>query len=225
MNTIPRIIHQTHRLPSDQLGDPLSSLTKMVQHMHPHWEYRFYLDNDCLNYIEDHYPDALEVYQSIRIPVQRADLVRLIFVYCEGGFYLDVDMEMQKSLDDLLEHDCIFAEEVTLSENEASELGHQNCLRIANYMFGAKPGDEFIKSLIEEILERGSQIEINRFDDVLNSTGPGMVTDCYHAYPGKDQVTIIFNENNICQKCQTNRCCFGDYARHLHMGSWQNALD
>ena len=66
-----------------------------------------------------------------------SDYARLKIVYEQGGIYLDVDVELVKSLDDLLENDAYFGFETKEFIN-------------TGVGFGAKKGSNAVKTLLEE---------------------------------------------------------------------------
>ena len=66
-----------------------------------------------------------------------SDFVRLIVVYENGGIYLDTDVEIIKSLDELLTNDAFYGFEN--DEYVATGLG-----------FGAQPNNSTVKAMIEE---------------------------------------------------------------------------
>ncbi|MNY49989.1 hypothetical protein D3C86_1854610 [compost metagenome] len=89
-------------------------------------------------------------------------------------------------------------------------------------MFGSIPRHAFWLELIHGIREY-SKTEIRNEDDVLNSTGPGLLTNVYHdrkeAY---HDITLIPNHHKLCMRsCSANSCHFGDYAAHFHLGKWR----
>lgn len=65
------------------------------------------------------------------------DYVRLFVVYNNGGIYLDTDVELTRSLDDLLKYDSFFALEK--DEYIATGLG-----------FGAKKGNKYVKQMLND---------------------------------------------------------------------------
>lgn len=77
-----------------------------------------------------------------------SDYIRLQVLYEHGGIYLDSDIEIIKTLDDLLDNKCFFAQMTKLD--------------IAGYVFGCEKGNEVIKYLLDlyknieqpEILEK-----------------------------------------------------------------------
>ena len=66
-----------------------------------------------------------------------SDYARLKIIYDQGGIYLDTDVELIKSLDDLLYNKCFFGTET--SEVIATGLG-----------LGAEKGNKFIKMMLDE---------------------------------------------------------------------------
>jgi hypothetical protein len=66
-----------------------------------------------------------------------ADYIRLYAIYTCGGIYLDMDMEVVKSFDPLLNTDILLAFENHISEN------------IEAGCFGAEPGHPYIKKCME----------------------------------------------------------------------------
>jgi len=219
---LPRIIHQTADTAS------LSSLYKHCQQQiiktHPGWDYRFYDDNDCRLVVSNMMPELLEIYDRLPLDIQRVDLFRLIVVYLFGGVYADLDIEILRPLDDLTKYTCVFAEEKTITEQQREKLAHTHCLRIANYMFAAVPQDPFIGRLIMELVKRGMSRSIESDRDVLETTGPGMVTDVYHTCCNDYAITLLKNNASICPVCDDFSCTFGDYAKHLHTGSWRSQV-
>jgi mannosyltransferase OCH1-like enzyme len=217
---IPKTFHQTHKtrnIPQQCLG-----YRDRVRAVHPDWDYRFYDDEACRAVVREHMPGLLPIYDGYSHKIQRTDMFRMVAVHAYGGFYLDLDMLLIQSLQPLLVHRAVFAEESILSEEKAKELGHHDRLRIANYMFAAEPGHPFISSILEEMADR-SEREIRREHDILESTGPGLVTTLYHErMDNNHDVTVAFNEQqSVCRRCGRVSCQFGQYAAHHHMGTWR----
>ena len=69
-----------------------------------------------------------------------SDVARLSALYQEGGIYLDTDVEVKKSLDDLLDNKGFFGFEVPIY--------------VGTNIIGACKGNEFIKSLLNDYDER-----------------------------------------------------------------------
>lgn len=221
---ISKIIHQTDK--SDNVRRLYRHFRDGLLSMHPEWEYKFYDDEACRRAVEKYLPTFLPIYDSMTV-IQKTDIFRIIIVYAEGGFYLDIDVECLSPLDDLCEFHCVFAEELIITEERAAELGHRDSLRVGNFMFGSEPGHPFLLHILRKMAEE-SRREITSEHDVLESTGPGLVTTVY--YDSREElrdVVLIPNRDRICSRCGGVSCHFGNFARHAHIASWRlgNAAD
>lgn len=217
---IPKMLHQTYR--NADLPGGCAGYVADLQALHPDWTYHFYDDDACAELIADMLPDLLPTYGAADLmPVQRADIFRLAIVYLRGGFYLDIDVEMHRALDPLLEHAAVFPVEVVLDAPTCQRLGHEHAVRVGNYGFGAVPGHPFLRHLLDGI---GIASVARTEEDVLETTGPGFVTRAFHGFDQAApdaKVTLLHAGPRICEICHAPRCQFGEYASHRHMGSWR----
>lgn len=217
--SIPKIIHQTYK--SKKIPAAYRLLQKRVIDLHPGWSYRLYDDKDCYDLLKDHLQTFLPIFDGYAHNIMRVDVFRIIAVYLYGGFYLD--LLVLKKLDPLCAYNCIFAEEKTLTEQQARELHHIDQLRIANYMFGSVPGHPFLLEILIE-MAKNSQRRISAPDDILEATGPGLITTVYHHTKTRyKDITILNNKDRICPKpfCRSISCHFGNYGMHHHFGTWR----
>ena len=79
---IPKIIHQTFR--TKELPKEIENTVDNLKKMNPDFEYRFYDDEDCYNFIKEHYDDeTLSLYLSINPNYGscRADFFRYLLIY------------------------------------------------------------------------------------------------------------------------------------------------
>ncbi len=102
-----------------------------------------------------------------------ADYVRFWALYNHGGIYLDTDMFVVKSFNNLLNNNVFFA-----YEQEKLSL-------VGNGVIGSVKNNSFIKKIME-------QYEQEKFDP--NNLGkiiiPNIVTPCYNQYQNKEEITI-----------------------------------
>ena len=185
--SIPKIIHQTFK--SRDIPPKYSSYRDGLTALHPGWEYKFYDDEACRQAVERHFPAFLAIYDRASV-IQRTDIFRVIVVYGEGGFYMDMDVECLNPLDALCGFRCVFAEESTLTGEEALRLGHRDRLRVANCMFGSEPGHPFLLYILRKMAGE-SRRDILTENDVLESTGPGLVTTVYHDFRDKLRDVVL----------------------------------
>ncbi len=216
---IPKIIHQTWKNPADLPAD-LALLVERVAALHPGWEHRIYGDDECRAAVERIFPAMLPLYDA-SAPIQRADIFRIVVVWGDGGFYLDADVYLRLPLDDLCEFRAVFGEELSLSAEDTVRRGLRSPLRIGNFVFGSEPGHPLLLRIIEGMaLRTGREITVE--DDIIQSTGPDLVTAVYWENSGEmTDVVVIPNKDRICRICRTLSCGFGNYAAHVHVGSWR----
>ncbi|HEY7535177.1 MAG TPA: glycosyltransferase, partial [Thermodesulfobacteriota bacterium] len=101
------------------------------------------------------------------------------------------------------------------------KLGHRDSLRVANYVFGSEPGHPFFLYILQKMAEE-SQQKIKTEDDVIESSGPGLVTNVYFDHKDKFRdIVLLPNKDRICLHCRNISCHFGNYARHHHVGLWR----
>ena len=216
---IPKILHQT----SDRISYPRSGKRnlKTFLRMNKGWDVRYYNDGDCLAFISNHYPELLGFYKSLRHPVQKADFFRYAVVHQDGGFYADMDMEFKAPLDELCKFPAVFAEECTIPATHPSVKSPPETVRIANYMFGTAKNHPFLMRLIGHI-SCVDQKKIACEEDILESTGPAVVTQLFHDYVRTNtDIMLLRNEKHNCPKCRKVACHYGDFALHHHLGSWR----
>lgn len=194
-----------------------------IKDLHPGWSIRIYNREEGRGILAGELAEWLDLYDGYELDVQRVDLLRLALVYLQGGFYMDLDMYCLRNLDPLCDDELVLGEERTYTEEECREMDTSYALRIANYMFGSRPGHPFLLDVIREAEERGGRKAISCEEDVLRTSGPGLITDVYHrmhqSYPG---IRVLVNKDRMCAKrCERISCHFGDFAAHMHHGKWR----
>lgn len=220
MENIPKKIHLIYK--TSTLPEKYAACYESILFNHPGWDIRIYSDPAARSVIQDCLPQILPFYDDYHLDVQRTDVFRLAAVYLFGGFYLDCDMFCLRPLDELLGHSLVMAEEKTLTDAECLRLNASYNLRIANYMFGGVARHAFLLDVLLAALGK-ARTTIVKETDVLESTGPGLLTDVYHEFGSRyDDITMLYNNDKKCVKqCGTVSCHFGDYAAHHHHGTWR----
>jgi mannosyltransferase OCH1-like enzyme len=218
---IPKIIHQTDK--TKDIPEKHKAFQQKLIELHPDWDYRYYDDEECRNFVIQNFPYFIPIYDSYSSNIQRVDLFRIIAVYKMGGFYVDLDIECFNKIDDLCEYNCVFGEEKRLTKEEIIQFGHKDSVRVANYMFGSRPNHPFLLHILEA-MTLASRRNIKTENDVLESTGPGLITTVYFNFKDRyPDVVLLPNKDRVCANpfCRDISCHFGNYARHFHDGSWR----
>jgi mannosyltransferase OCH1-like enzyme len=129
---IPRILHQVWLGPK-RLPDEFADYRETWRRHHPSWQLRLWT--------EDNLPADLrrpEVYERLRVPAERSDILRLEVLYRDGGVYVDTDFECRGPLDDLIEGLDFFA--AYLKPGRAN-----------NAVIGAVPGHPILDRALDEV--------------------------------------------------------------------------
>lgn len=93
---IPRLFHQIWVGPDPPPEQFLRYQQTWLDH-HPQWEMRFWTEHNL--------PKGLrrrEVYERLRVPAERSDILRLELLWRFGGVYMDMDFECLRSIEPLI---------------------------------------------------------------------------------------------------------------------------
>jgi mannosyltransferase OCH1-like enzyme len=105
---IPLKIHQTYF--TTTLNTNMYQACMTIRHMNPEYDYYFYDDTDCKDYIATHFPkEYLKAYNSVIPGAYKADLFRYLVLYREGGVYMDCKSSTIKPLRDFIDTTSTFA--------------------------------------------------------------------------------------------------------------------
>ena len=103
---IPKIIHQTWK--SNNLPEIFQKLYEKNKESNPDFTFKLWTDNEselCLkNFLEKNYPKLFNIYSKTKYNVQKSDIARLAILHYYGGIYIDLDILLLKSLNNLLDY-------------------------------------------------------------------------------------------------------------------------
>ncbi len=228
MNISRRII-QTAR--TNELSPVAKAAVCNLKLLHPDWEYCFFDDQGVRAFVRDEFPTYLPTFEAFPRAIQRIDFFRYLAVLKLGGFYFDLDVLLSRSLDPLLGSGAVFPfEELTISRHLRSRHGLD--WELGNYGFGAAPGHPFLAAIVEACVQaqhdpaviRGMMNDIPsifaREYQVLNSTGPGLISRVYAERSDLHPSIAILFPDDVCD--QRNWHLFGEYGVHLMEGSWRS---
>jgi tetratricopeptide (TPR) repeat protein len=140
----------------------VAGVMKSWTHAHQDWSYLRFSDKAAREFLRSKLPGAtLQAYLRASHPAQKADLFRLAYLFCEGGFYADADDRCLAPLDTIVPPD---SELVVYRESYGT---------IGNNFIGACAGHPVIKQALDVAVE-----SINRGDRDVPwlSTGPGLLS-------------------------------------------------
>lgn len=201
---IPKIIHYAW------VGTPMprevKQRVKEWQSVLPDWEFRLWN--------EDNYDFNSFDFTKYKMEKKdwgfAADELRYDVVYRYGGFYLDTDMIIKKSLNPLLDYKAVF--------------GFMYDNNLLTSFFGAAQYNPIMKQILNEYSKQSN------WDKLMKMTSNPFVTNVL-LYKKKDlkmngslqrfsDGTIIFPRDYFCYPSRNND---GNYAEHLFDNSWGNS--
>jgi mannosyltransferase OCH1-like enzyme len=189
MGNIPKNFLQTCK--TKDIPDKWKSSPGSVRRYLPDWNYVLTDDVDNRKLVETHFPDFLETYDSFPRGIQRADAVRYIWLYLYGGVYMDLDSELQKSIEPLFEE----------TQGDLYLVKAPNGFGYYTNMFMASsPKNPFWLECISEMKQSKAPWWMPEDFQVLWTTGPGMVTRVAERWD-KPIVSIpskLIVPNNVC---------------------------
>lgn len=231
MIRIPKIIHQTWK--DENLPKAFQVLSETWREKLPGWEYRLWTDEMNREFVRTHYPDFLEKYDAYPKNIQRADAIRYLLLQTYGGLYVDLDFE------------CLEPEFVSLLEDADFVIGkepyaHSNRYGmeyiVCNALMASVPNHPFLKKICDVMMSHPHGWNVRNKIDVLDSTGPFLVTNVYKGYSPKDNVKLIEPECIYPIQLGEAKLIFEDnipdemvqrinaaYALHYFCGSWWNS--
>jgi mannosyltransferase OCH1-like enzyme len=190
---IPRILHQVW-VGANQMPEEFVGYRESWRRHHPDWEMHLWT--------EESLPGDLvrpEVYERLRSPAERSDIIRLEVLHRFGGVYVDTDVECLRPIDPLLE------EGVDFFVGEVKG-------KVENAVIGAAPGHPVLERALRElqpVTEYGA--------DPTRGTGPWFLTALLREYPEvKIHPQGVFSPMTDAEREHA-------YAVHHYVSSWKTA--
>jgi mannosyltransferase OCH1-like enzyme len=187
---IPQVFHRIWLGP-DPMPEEYVRLGQTWKRNHPDWEHHLWAETNLPTDLERH-----EVYELLRRPAERADILRLELLHRLGGVYVDADLESLKPIDMLLDGVSCF-------------LGALDSGRVSNAVIGAVPGHPLLARAIAELRPRTTFGPVDR-----EGTGPLLIERLRHEFP---DVTVFEPEVFFATEREQ-----AQYAFHLSARSWKD---
>ena len=157
-----------------------------------------------------------------------ADFVRLYAIYHEGGIYLDTDVLVFKSFNQLLEHKAFIGK-----ENSIHFEGGFSAQYLSSHCFGAEKGHPFIKKCLEYF--DGRHFITSTHSEFPQSLKYNMVLLPYIQAEIARQFGYDWRpKQQVVQKCESGLLIYpslyfdpqnianNSFCKHLALGSWRS---
>lgn len=184
---IPKIIHQVWEGRKEPLPDFYIQLGATWKQYHPEWQYELWNGDRMEALLDSCYPHLAKLYFDLRYDVQRWDFIRYLILYKMGGMYVDFDYECLASFDSYTTgNQCFFA-----MEPEAHRRMFGKDIYFNNALMLTPPGHPFFAHIIARLQTAPITYTGRKMHDVLQTTGPLMLTSLYETYKDKNTVGIF----------------------------------
>lgn len=200
LHTVPRIIHQSWA--DEHLPAKFEQWSQTCKVQNKDWEYVLWTDDDNLALVEKHFPWFLETYESMPGVINRADVVRNMYMYVFGGVYADLDTECLRNMNELFaDYDVPTKTHIqtaqmgemtaSTSPNRTAFLGRMGLDQafkhsIPNAWMGSTPGHPFWLLVIEAVVE-ADRARNGSFAWPEDLTGPTRLFDLVNDYIASDE--------------------------------------
>jgi len=167
----------------------------------PDWRYEVLTDGNDMRYVEWHFgpegfdrPDIVDFYRDVKAAIVKADLLRYLIMYAEGGIYADIDVEAIRPLHKFIpdrynvkDIDMIVGVEIDEPDWKDHPILGPKSRSFCQWTFMCKPQLPVMMRLIEQIMtwlngvarEQGvalADVKLD-FDQIISGTGPSAFTN------------------------------------------------
>ncbi len=206
----PKIIMQTWKnttIPEKWKTSP-PSIAKYM----PDWQYVLMTDADNRAFVAEYFPNFLPYFDNFEFDIQRADAIRYMWLYVNGGIYLDLDYELQGNLEPALKT----SKRVGLVTSGNLKSWYTNSLMVS------MPGEQLWLDVIEEMKKPLPYWVRGKHMIVQNSTGPMMLSrvSTQKNYNVEKLPQKLLNPCKVCDDFET--CAVGALIKPLQGCSWHD---
>ena len=197
---IPRRIVQSWC--NRNLTPGIEELCNTHRNCNPGYEYVFYDDKECRDFIEEHFHEnVLLAYDALIPGAFKADLFRYCELYINGGWWFDIDMMSVGSIDAFVGTEIEFA-----CPRDAA--GRDDAPALYQALLGASKGNSVLERAIRQVAHTVAHFSNSEKTDALAHTGPKLLARCAaEVIPGcsarqgrnawTDTRTAVFGESRM----------------------------
>ncbi|KAK3332344.1 nucleotide-diphospho-sugar transferase [Cercophora scortea] len=199
-STFPKKIWQSWKVDPFSFAIRDSTTAKSWTTKNPGYRYEVLTDNNDMVYVEEHFgpngfnrPDIVDMYRTINLTIIKADLLRYMVMYAEGGVYADIDVEALKPVYRFVPErysqsdvDMVIGVEIDQPEFRDHPILGPKSTSFCQWTFMCKPRLPVMLQLVENIMKWLSDIAQQQnvpvsevvldFDEVISGTGPSAFT-------------------------------------------------
>lgn len=202
----PRRIWQTWKVNPFGFDERDHTVAKTWPQKNPGHRYEVLTDQNDLYYVESHFgptglnrPDIVHTYRTLTAKIIKADLLRYLIMYIEGGVYADIDVEALRPIERFIpsrfeerDVDMVIGIEIDQPEFKDHPILGPKSMSFCQWTFMCKPKQPVMLHLVDNIIRwinevaQVQQVPLSEvqldFDAVLTGTGPSAFTSAILQY-------------------------------------------
>lgn len=170
-----------YKLGPSGLHDQVREWTDTCIQKNPDFEHEFLTDDSADRYVQRrfgaHRPDIVDVYLSLTVPIFKADLLRYLLLFAEGGHWVDLDVSCEDTPMRLWVPDE-FRTRANLVVCHEFDVGWDDDIirQFETWVLVAKPGSPHVMAVIDDILS-SLRIRAEQAGVPLSGLTPAMAGD------------------------------------------------
>mmetsp|Transcript_7238 Transcript_7238/g.14486 ORF Transcript_7238/g.14486 Transcript_7238/m.14486 type:complete len:325 (-) Transcript_7238:1371-2345(-) len=187
---VPEIIHQSWK--NKDIPENFKRWSESWKKLNPTWEYRFWTDADNDKFVKKYYPEFLKSYEGMPYPINRADMIRGLYMHKYGGVYADLDTWCLRPMDRLVTDNTVYLAEMSTDV----DFSHN----IPNAWFASSPGHPFwifFTTLIEELLFAKGPEEYIQPEQLTGPIILKQAVDAWNSIRGDDPTITIVKAGKV----------------------------
>lgn len=186
---IPKIIW--YKLGPHGLSDDAKNWTDSCITNNPDYRAKFMTDSSGDEYVQKHFasrPDIVQNYLALTVPIFKADLLRYLLLYNQGGIWSDLDVSCEDvPIDEWMPNEYKNNASLVVGWEFDVGWGKPFIRQFTSWTIMAKPRsphmmqviDDILQTLRETTLEKNVAVEnatVEMFGDVVDFSGPRRLT-------------------------------------------------
>ncbi|KAF2279579.1 initiation-specific alpha-1,6-mannosyltransferase [Westerdykella ornata] len=192
----------------DEFREPEASWTIL----HPDFVHEVITDNVAVHLIRHLYaavPEVIEAYNTLPLPVLKADFFRYLILLARGGIYSDIDTKALKSAADWVPRDVpinsygmVIGIEADPDRPDWAEW-YSRRIQFCQWTIQSKPGHpilvDVVANITQEALKRKAEGRLSKdHKSIIEFTGPGLWTDTiFHFFNNPEYFDMSTSKGNI----------------------------
>ncbi|KAI1764381.1 nucleotide-diphospho-sugar transferase [Hypoxylon sp. FL1150] len=195
----PKKIWQSWKDDSEDPTDRSAGLPHRWRALNPDYRYERITDDNINTFVHDNFPtNTSERFAGLADPILKADFLRYLILYSQGGVWADIDVKPVKPIPEWIpeKYQASRVNLVVGIENDHHKRpiwrDSPYSVQLAQYCVYAKPNHPAIGNLITKVEHNLDQLIASKapgesfsFEEVMTNTGPFVFTDILMTYFSK----------------------------------------